>query len=48
MNWPDDYVNQIICGDCLEFMKGMPDDRIVDERVDELCTSLADKMSGEP
>jgi len=25
MNWPQDYINQIICGDCLEMMKGMPD-----------------------
>lgn len=25
MNYPDDYINKIICGDCLEVMKGMPD-----------------------
>jgi site-specific DNA-methyltransferase (adenine-specific) len=25
MNWPDDYVNQVIQGDCLEVMKGIPD-----------------------
>jgi len=25
MNWPEDYVNKIICGDCLEVMKGIPD-----------------------
>ena len=25
MIWLDDYINQIICGDCLEVMKGMPD-----------------------
>ena len=25
MNWPDDFVNKIICGDCLEVMKDMPD-----------------------
>ncbi len=25
MNWPDDYINKIICGDCLEVMKGIPD-----------------------
>jgi len=26
MTWPDDYINKIICGDCLEVMKGIPDD----------------------
>ena len=25
MKYPDDYVNKIICGDCLEVMKGIPD-----------------------
>ena len=25
MNYPDDYVNKIICGDCFEIMKKMPD-----------------------
>jgi DNA modification methylase len=25
MKYPDDYINQIICGDCLEVMKGIPD-----------------------
>lgn len=25
MNWPDDFVNKIICGDCLEVMREMPD-----------------------
>lgn len=25
MKWPDDYINKIICGDCLEVMKGIPD-----------------------
>lgn len=25
MNWPDDFINKIICGDCLEVMKKMPD-----------------------
>ena len=24
-NWPDDYINKVICGDCLEVMRGMPD-----------------------
>jgi len=25
MNWPDDYINKIITGDCLEVMPGIPD-----------------------
>ena len=25
MNWPDDYINKVICGDCLEVMKDIPD-----------------------
>lgn len=25
MNYPDDFINKIICGDCLEVMKQMPD-----------------------
>lgn len=25
MNYPEDYINKIICGDCLEVMKGIPD-----------------------
>jgi len=25
MKYPEDYINQIICGDCLEVMKGIPD-----------------------
>ena len=28
MNWPDDYINQVIQGDCLEVMKGIPDKSI--------------------
>ncbi len=28
MKWPEEYINQIICGDCLEVMKGMPDNSI--------------------
>lgn len=26
MIWPDDYINRIICGDCLEVMEEMPDE----------------------
>lgn len=25
MKWPDDYINKVICGDCLEVMKDIPD-----------------------
>jgi len=25
MQYPEDYINKIICGDCLEVMKGIPD-----------------------
>jgi site-specific DNA-methyltransferase (adenine-specific) len=25
VNWPTDYLNKVICGDCLEVMKGIPD-----------------------
>jgi len=28
MNYPDDYINKIICGDCLEVMKGIPENSI--------------------
>lgn len=26
--WPDDFINQIICGDCIEVMKEIPDNSI--------------------
>lgn len=26
MIWPDDFINKIICGDCLEVMREMPDE----------------------
>jgi len=42
MNWPDDFVNKIICGDCLEVMKEMPD-----ECVDFIFTSPPFKDSSE-
>uniref|UniRef100_A0A6M3JP43 Putative methyltransferase n=1 Tax=viral metagenome TaxID=1070528 RepID=A0A6M3JP43_9ZZZZ len=25
MKYPDDYINKVICGDCLQVMKGIPD-----------------------
>ena len=28
MNYPDDFINKIICGDCLEVMKDIPDNSI--------------------
>lgn len=28
MNWPEDYINKIICGDCLDVMKGIPDNSV--------------------
>ena len=33
MNWPDDYINKVICGDCLTIMKDIPDGAI-----DLVCT----------
>jgi len=26
MNWPGDFINKVICGDCLEVMREMPDE----------------------
>jgi site-specific DNA-methyltransferase (adenine-specific) len=28
MNYPDDFINKIICGDCLDVMKDIPDNSI--------------------
>ncbi len=33
MSWPDDYINEVICGDCLQIMQGIPDGA-----VDLVCT----------
>ena len=27
-NWPEDYVNQVICGDCLSVLKTLPDQSV--------------------
>lgn len=35
MKYPEDYINKIICGDCLEVMKGIPD-----KSVDLVCTDM--------
>jgi len=28
MNWPNDFINQIICGDCIQVMQEIPDESI--------------------
>ena len=28
MNWPDDYINRVICGDCVEVMLQAPDNEV--------------------
>ncbi len=28
MNWPNDYIDKVICGDCLDVMRAMPDNSI--------------------
>ena len=28
MKYPDDYINKILCGDCLEIMKGIPNNSV--------------------
>ena len=28
VNWPSDYINKVICGDCLEVMRGIPDNSV--------------------
>ena len=28
MNWPDDFINKVICSECLEAMKLMPDNSV--------------------
>ena len=28
MNWPDDYINKVICGDCLQIMRDIPDNSV--------------------
>ena len=28
MTYPNDYINKVICGDCLEVMKGIPNDSV--------------------
>jgi DNA modification methylase len=25
VKWPDDFINKVICGDCMEVMKEIPD-----------------------
>ena len=28
MRWPKDFINKVICGDCLEVMKQIPDNSV--------------------
>jgi DNA modification methylase len=28
MNYPDDYINKVICGDCLEIIRTLPDESV--------------------
>lgn len=35
MNWPEDYIDRVVCGDCLMVMKGIPD-----RGIDLVVTSL--------
>ena len=28
MNWPDDYINKVICGDCLDILGAIPDQSV--------------------
>lgn len=42
MNWPEDFMNKIICGDCLGVMKEMPD-----ECVDLVLTDPPYGISGQ-
>ena len=41
MNYPDDFINKIICGDCLEVMKDIPD-----KSVDLVVTSPPYNFNG--
>jgi site-specific DNA-methyltransferase (adenine-specific)/modification methylase len=41
MIWPTDYLNKVICGDCIEVMRGIPD-----KSVDLVLTSPPYNMGG--
>jgi len=45
LTWPDDFVNQIICGDCLTVMKQIPDGA-VDLVLTDPPYGLNNKMNG--
>jgi site-specific DNA-methyltransferase (adenine-specific) len=45
MTYPDDYLNKITCGDCLEVMKGMPD-KCVDLVLTDPPYNLSRKYDG--
>jgi len=37
MKYPDDFINKVICGDCLEVLKDIPD-----KSIDLITTKLKD------
>jgi len=41
MNWPEDFINKIICGDCLEVMKERPD-KCVDSIITDVPFNLGE------
>ena len=45
MTYPEDYINKIICGDCLEVMKGIPDKSVDLVLTDPPYGIGADKMT---
>ena len=44
MNSINDYLNRIICGDCVEVMKKMPDKRkiVITDNIDEAYKTIGD------
>jgi len=47
MKYPEDFVNKIICGDCLEVMKDIPD-KSVDLVLTDPPYGVSFKKKGEP
>ena len=45
MIWPTDYLNKVLCGDCLEVMKGIPD-KSVDLVLTDPPYGHGDKLAG--
>ena len=44
MKYPDDYIDKVICGDCLEVMKGIPDNSVDLVLTDPPYMNLKGKM----